>query len=127
MTKIRSFGIKLQSQPDTVVDRACEEIKFRGYSIVPNILNESQINEAKSRLDAVYAKQAEEFGQQNLQKISELDTVRCPLVYDDFFLHLMTLPTVLSIVHRVIGEYAVLNLQNGIICHPNRPHQQYHS
>jgi len=124
MAEVKSFGIKLHDQPITVLDRAHEEIQFRGFAIVPGILDASQVLEAKQRLDSVYTRQVEEFGQQNLEKINELDTARCPLVYDDFFLKLVTLPTVLALVRKVIGEYAVLNLQNGIICHPNRPHHQ---
>ena len=124
MSEIKSFGIKLQSQPATALDRAHEEIKVRGFAIIPDVLDAGQISEAKSRLDSVCARQVEEFGRENIEKINELDTVRCPLVYDDFFLKLITLPAVISLVRKVIGEYAILNLQNGIICHPNRPHHQ---
>ena len=42
-------------------------------------------------------------------------TARCPLAYDDAFLELVTYGPLLDLCRALLGDYIVLNQQNGII------------
>jgi ectoine hydroxylase-related dioxygenase (phytanoyl-CoA dioxygenase family) len=59
-----------------------------------------------------------------LKKINEQNLVRCPLLYDEFFIDIATNHRVMEIVKKVLGDYFILHLQNGIINKPNEEHHQ---
>jgi ectoine hydroxylase-related dioxygenase (phytanoyl-CoA dioxygenase family) len=103
---------------------AVEEVIRLGFSIVPNVLDAHTLEEACRRLDSVYQKQEQEFGQERLSVINEKNMARAPLVYDEWFLKIAAHDTVLSLVRQFLGDYFILHLQNGIINTPDEIHHQ---
>ncbi len=120
-----SYGVTLQQTNTTATDLYLEELRIKGFTIVPGILDESLLQIAREKLDDVYAMQASAFGAERLAAIHEKDLVRIPLKYDDFFLHQVAAnEQLIAIIKLVLGEYFILHLQNGIINRPNEAHHQ---
>jgi ectoine hydroxylase-related dioxygenase (phytanoyl-CoA dioxygenase family) len=115
-TVIKTFGIKEFNRLESEVDLRAEEIRLVGYTILPDVLSEGELEAACAKLDRIYQTQVEEIGGwDNLKAIGDAYTAMCPLAYDDFFLSLVANRQVLAIVERLLGEYFVLMLQNGIL------------
>ena len=122
---VKTFGVREFTKPLTAADRSVEEIKLTGYSIVPNVLSDAELEQARSGIDRVYQRQLEEIGgEDRLAAINDGYTARCPLAYDDYFLTVATKPEILSIVKKFLGDYFVLMLQNGIINVPSVGNEQ---
>lgn len=120
----KSYGVNNQKQFKKIEDFYLEELSINGYTIVPNVLNEEELSLTRIKLDAVYDQQKKYFGEEKLELINEKNTVRCPLIYDDFFLSLARNLKVLNLIEKILGEYFILHLQNGIINKPNKSHHQ---
>ncbi len=117
------YGVLEQRQLRDVVDAHIEEIDVLGFTIVDSGLDPVRIEAIRSRLDGLHAEQAAISGEGMLK--ADEDIVRCPLAVDDLFLTVATLPPVLDICRRVLGENIVLLQQNAVL---NRPAtQQYQS
>ena len=101
-----------------------EEIKIKGYSIIEDILSSDEINSAKVKLDSIYEEQLNDFGLDKMKAIKEINLARCPLAYDDFFLKIAIRPVITDIVKFFLGDYFIINQQNGIINSPNQAHHQ---
>jgi ectoine hydroxylase-related dioxygenase (phytanoyl-CoA dioxygenase family) len=99
-----------------------------GYQVFENILDENQINVYKKKLLDVYNHQVKEFGIQNLRSIQEENLVRSPFLYDNQFNDMFFSSFAKNIVKDILGDYAILSLQNGIIIPPKQKHHQsfYH-
>ena len=117
---MRTYGVR-EFTPNgaSADDLIREELNLLGYSIVPNVLDVSTLNDSRERLDAVYAKQILEIRERDLRAINEVDIVRLPLSYDDHFIELAANERVLSLVRSLLGENVVLMTQNGILNRPN--------
>lgn len=120
----KSYGVNQQNKLNSVVDSHIEELQINGFSVLENILDADQLTLCRIKLDEIYEIQKKQFGEKNLEKINEQNLVRCPLLYDEFFLNLATNSRVLEIVKMMIGDYLILHLQNGIINKPNEEHHQ---
>lgn len=122
---VKTFGVREFTKPLTAADRSVEEIKLTGYSIVPSVLSNAELEQARTGIDRVYQRQLEEIGgEDRLAAINDSYTARCPLAYDDYFLTVATKPEILSIVKKFLGDYFVLMLQNGIINVPSVGNEQ---
>jgi ectoine hydroxylase-related dioxygenase (phytanoyl-CoA dioxygenase family) len=119
-----AYGAQLSAREATPDARHLEEVRIVGYAVLPSVLSPAGIEEARRRLDAVYEAQEQEFGRQRLEAIQELDTARCPLVQDEFFLRLAADERVLAVVRQLLGDYVVLHLQNGILNRSDQRHNQ---
>lgn len=111
---------KIESESEQVL----EEISILGFAILEGILSQSELEQSRTKLDAIYRKQENEFGKRRMQETNELNLVRCPLAYDPFFLELAAHRKILTIVEALIGEYILLHLQNGILNAPGEEHNQ---
>jgi ectoine hydroxylase-related dioxygenase (phytanoyl-CoA dioxygenase family) len=102
-------------------------IRDVGYSVVTDILTAAQVADISVRLDALLARQAEEFGgAARLAAIGDSLTVRCPLAYDEQFLRLVTNERLLTLCRALMGDYIVLMQQNGIVNPSGGGHTQQH-
>lgn len=121
----KSYGVTLQQQNTSDTDLRLEELRIKGFTIVPGVLDSNLLDEAKKRLADIYKIQEEHFGAAQLAAINEKDLVRAPLIYDDFFLyHVAANPKLLDLMKNILGDYFILHLQNGIINQPNEVHHQ---
>jgi ectoine hydroxylase-related dioxygenase (phytanoyl-CoA dioxygenase family) len=115
-TEIKTFGVKEFQQVSSPEDRMVEQIRLMGYAVVPNVLDASELEIAREKMQQVYERQTEEIGgRQNLAAINDTYTAMCLLAYDDFFLKLAAHEAFLPIVRRFLGDYFILMLQNGIM------------
>ncbi len=122
--KTMSYGKFEQAKVESDVDRHVENIKNRGFTVVQDVLNSSEIEQARERIEKVYEIQEAEFGRENLEKIQELDMARMLFVYDDFFLSFINRKKVTDIVSAMLKQKFILNLQNSIIIRSGKQHHQ---
>jgi ectoine hydroxylase-related dioxygenase (phytanoyl-CoA dioxygenase family) len=119
----KSYGINNQSKVTSKEEEYLEEFKINGFTIINDVLSEKELNATRLKLDELNIFQTKEFSLENLTKINELNMVRCPFLYDDYFLQIATQPVIASLVKLILGEYYILHLQNGVI---NMPHEEHH-
>jgi ectoine hydroxylase-related dioxygenase (phytanoyl-CoA dioxygenase family) len=113
---IKTFGIKEFNRPSSEIDLRAEEIQLSGYTILPEVMSGAELEAARSKLDRIYQTQLDEIGgSDNLKIIGDPYTAMCPLAYDDFFLSLVVDRRLLDVVERLLGDYFILMLQNGIL------------
>lgn len=105
-----------------------EEFYNNGFQIIDNILSDKEIILLKTKLNNIYNFQTIQFGLENLISINEQNIVRMPFLYDEYFINLFSNEQIIEIVYNILGEHAILNLQNSIIIPPNQIHHQsfYH-
>jgi ectoine hydroxylase-related dioxygenase (phytanoyl-CoA dioxygenase family) len=122
---VKSYGVTEATHLATEFDRHREEIVINGFTVVPDVIEESQLDEARQRVDEVYKIQAAEMGgEDNLRKINDALVGRGLLVYDDFFLGLAINPKIQKLVGSLLGDYFVLLQQNSVINAPSNQHFQ---
>jgi ectoine hydroxylase-related dioxygenase (phytanoyl-CoA dioxygenase family) len=124
-----AYGIHRETPIAEPADQYAEQIRLVGYAVVPGPWSESELADLRSRLDGIYAAQAAAAGGvEVLASIGEANTCRLLLADDDVFLGVATAKPVLDVVSRLLGDYFILNQQNGIINPPREGHRQtaYH-
>jgi ectoine hydroxylase-related dioxygenase (phytanoyl-CoA dioxygenase family) len=110
---------------ETQLDIHIEEFLLTGCTIVENVWNNEQLDLFRNNLDAIYNQQCAEIGgENNLSIIKDTNIARCLLSYNDLFLEMATQPFILQLLTRLLGDYYILSLQNGIINLPNQPNYQ---
>ena len=119
----RAYGIDEFTSADQK-QLILEELRIKGFAVLEGVLSPADVESYCMKIDEIYAKQEEEFGSEKLKQISDQNTARCPLSYDESFLDLITHPKVKSIIESVLGSYYLLHLQNGIISRPSLEHHQ---
>ena len=122
---IKSYGVREVTRLASEMERVVEEIRISGYSVVPEVLSEYDLNIIRGKLDEIYDIQVKEIGsEERLNEINDVNIVRLPLAYDDYFLRVATSPKVLAIVEILLGDYFIIAQQNGIINPPNLENYQ---
>lgn len=123
---MRTHGIHQTHQNVDIADAHAEEVEILGYTVVPDVLNTAQLEEARTRIDAAYKRQVEELGgTEPLERIGDADLARCLLEYDDFFVDVAANQQVRDVLEKLLGDYVVLMAQNAIINHPVEDHSQH--
>ena len=124
----KAYGITERALSPDEMALHVERVRVRGYTVVQSGFTVAEVEEFGARLDAVLARQVEEFGADRLQSIGDALTARCPLVYDELFLSLAAHASVLELARRLLGDYIVLMQQNGVVNAPRQVHTQlaYH-
>src|SRR3954454_294361 len=98
---LKSYGIKEATELKADFERHREEIVIKGFTVVPDVLENCDLAEARKSIDDVYAGQAAETGgEEALRKINDALLARALFVYDEFFLALATNAK----VHQVVGS-----------------------
>lgn len=120
----KSFGVVNRSSATNEEELYAEELSLAGYTVIENVLTGTELQTFREKLDSVYSLQVGEFSEKQLELLQESFMARLPLAYDDYFIELIRKEKIISILQQVLGNYFVLNLQNGIINMPNQPHHQ---
>ena len=115
----RHYGIHRQTQADTVVDRAAELIGLVGYAVVDAGYGADHMAALSAAFDRAVETMYDKYGRDALAKIDEHNTIRAPLASDRLFLDLALNSNVLAVCRRLMGEYVILNQQNGVINPPD--------
>jgi ectoine hydroxylase-related dioxygenase (phytanoyl-CoA dioxygenase family) len=124
-TPLKAYGVREFTSLASEADRCVEEIRIRGYGVIAGALSGPEVETVRAKLDEVYETQVEEVGgEERLREMNDAHIVRLLLAYDDYFLRPATNPAVLAVVERLLGDYFIINQQNGIINPPNRENYQ---
>jgi len=97
-----------------------------GYTIIENVLSPDECKIISKKLDEINEKEQKEFGKNRLEQLNEIGILRTLLAYDNYFINLILHPKVYPIIASIIGETAILHLQNAIIVYPEKKHGQIH-
>jgi hypothetical protein len=124
-----AYGIRERERDGEAVAFHAERIRTIGYTVLDSGISRQDIDRLSTSLDTILERQALEFGGiDQLVRIGDSYTARCPLVYDDAFVELVKHPLLLTLCRCLIGEYVQLMQQNGVINPPGENHPQgaYH-
>jgi ectoine hydroxylase-related dioxygenase (phytanoyl-CoA dioxygenase family) len=121
---LKAYGGHKQQAAESAIDKALEELSILGYAVIENVFEEGELKIIRNKLDSLLKAQENETGKEKLKEINELNLVRCPLAYDDYFVKLAVNDAVLEVIKKTLGNYFVLHLQNGILNMPNEEHHQ---
>lgn len=118
------YGVEPPREQSDVAGTHLEELSMFGYSVMESVLQDEELFDWKNRLDETYAIQTKEFGEDQLLEIGELDVCRAPLLQDREFVKLVMNSRVNEVMKRVLGDFYILSVQNGVINRPGRSHHQ---
>lgn len=121
---MKSYGIKKISKSYTKQDLHLEEFYNLGYTIIEDVLEEETLQILRDELDLIYQTQLNQIGLDNLIIIQEENLVRAPFVHSNAFAALVTHREMMEYVKKILGDFFILHLQNGIINTPNEEHHQ---
>jgi len=126
MEPVLTYGVRdARARGTSDRERLVEELSVRGIGTLESVLAPSEVTEISERLDAVYRRQCDEIGGEDvLKQINDADVARCPLAYDDAFLTLAYHPQITEVARDVLGDSVVLIMQNGILNRPAQPQAQ---
>ena len=105
-----------------------EQFYKNGYQIYEDVLTPADIENYTNYLFEKVEQQNIVHGTEKLKSIGELNTVRSPFIDNPQFTNLFFSDFSRTIVKDLLGEYAILSLQNAIVVSPNKAHHQsfYH-
>ena len=121
---MKSYGINKSVIITTEEELKLEEFYNLGFTIIENVMTKTELIELRKELDNVYAIQEKEFGKQNLKLINEENLARIPLAYSELYAQLASKKEMVQYVEKILGNFYVLHLQNGIINMPGEEHHQ---
>jgi len=114
-----AYGIKEQDVAASDVERYVQTIRLLGFVVIEGRVDEARLLEWRERLDRVLERQvAEGGGREAMSAIAEENTARALLACDESFLDLALDPVVLAVCERLLGDYFILNQQNGVVNPP---------
>jgi ectoine hydroxylase-related dioxygenase (phytanoyl-CoA dioxygenase family) len=120
---VSSYGVAEAQETGDELELKVEELARLGYTLLESGLEADKLEELRTKLAAVYARQAA-AEESALEASDDADVARCLLAYEACFLDLATTPALLEFCRRVFGESFVLLQQNGVINRPSRAHYQ---
>ncbi len=92
-----------------------QNIRDLGYVILEDILSPSVTEIIRSKLYSAQEKFIAEIGVDKLRAANEYGNLRIIMKYEPYFFSLFEHPVVLSILDEILGNTAILHLQNGMI------------
>jgi len=102
------------------------KIQKDGYTIVNNVLSLDECKLISEKLDKLTEEDLKYFGKERLAQLNEIGIIRALMAKDGYFTTLILHPKVYPIVSAIMGETAILHLQNSIIVYPEKKHGQSH-
>jgi ectoine hydroxylase-related dioxygenase (phytanoyl-CoA dioxygenase family) len=124
MTRVIEYVGMTSMSAQERLDEVLEDLAFRGYSVVENVLTRDECAEWAGKLDRLNAAQVATYGAERLALLNEGGTIRGAMYDDCGFLELVRHASTWPVVERVLGPTAVLHLQNGIVVEPRAEHHQ---
>jgi hypothetical protein len=122
---LATYGVKQVTVPVSETDCHAENIRIEGFTVMGNVLDASAASSLGQALDRIYETQTREIGGvERLRHIQDADVVRCPLSADSAFLEAARSPKLLELARSLLGDYFILQQQNGVINPPSRTHRQ---
>ena len=107
------------------MNKHLEELDILGYTVIENVLSPEEITIAHSKIQEVYSKQKQETENYfDITQTVENNIARMPFAYDDYFYTLLNNNKIIPYVKEVLGDYFILQTQNGVMVEPNLTHSQ---
>src|SRR3972149_11790584 len=97
-----------------------------GYTIVNNVLSVDECKLIAEKLVKLTEEDLKYFEKERLAQLNEIGIIRALMAKDGYFTTLILHPKVYPIVSAIMGETAILHLQNSIIVYPEKKHGQSH-
>jgi len=110
-----SYGVLRRRELADAFDGHVEEVDIRGFTLVDSGLDAAALEGLRQGAEGLHQAQAA-MASEGFEP--DRDIVRCPLAEDDRFLDVATLPVILDIARRLMGETSVLLQQNVIFNQP---------
>jgi ectoine hydroxylase-related dioxygenase (phytanoyl-CoA dioxygenase family) len=95
--------------------RVVEALRYRGFAIVENVLNDAFVRETRDAMYSTQDKIRREIGEARLDAAGELGVLRLMCKFDTHFLRFLEFPELLAVVDSAVSETAIMHLQNGFI------------
>ena len=108
------------------LDYHLKNISLRGYTILENVLSQTECKLIAKKSDILLEKQLLEYGEDRLKLSNDMGTLRMPFADDEDFTDLITNNKVLQIIYAILGESAILHLQSAPVTEPEIEHDQAH-
>ncbi len=124
MTRVIEYAGMSSTPIQNRLDPLLEDLAFRGYSVVEDVLSAEECRSWADKLDRQNRAQIQKYGAQRLEQLGEGGTLRGLMHEDRDFLGFVRHPAAWPVVERVIGPTAILHLQNGIVVEPHTEHHQ---
>lgn len=86
-----------------------------GYVVVEDVMDDAMLTVTENAMYGVRDAIASELGEARLARAGELGVLRLMMQFDPWFIELLNMPSMLSIVDATVSETAVLHLQNGFV------------
>lgn len=107
------------------IETHLEELNILGYTVIKNVLSSEELKLAQEKIVQVYETQKQETeGIVDITKTVENNIARMPFAYDKYFYNLLNNNKVIPYIKKILGDYFILQTQNGVIVHPNLAHSQ---
>ena len=110
------------------IDVVKESLRRKGMFLQQNVFSAEEIDMVRAKMDTIWNMQLEEYGEDFLRSINDYGSIRCMMDYDSFFLDLVRDERIFKTIAGILGDSAILHLQNGIMLFPEQAHNQsqYH-
>jgi ectoine hydroxylase-related dioxygenase (phytanoyl-CoA dioxygenase family) len=96
------------------------ELTHQGFARMDGFIPTEMLAELRERVPRVLEQVRETVGSERLARAGERGVIRCPMLFDPYFLKVLELPHLLSLVDATVGPTAILHLQNAFAT-PPRP------
>jgi ectoine hydroxylase-related dioxygenase (phytanoyl-CoA dioxygenase family) len=98
------------------IELHAEEISRNGYTVLEDCFTSEDLELARKKIDHYYKLQVEEIGgEDKLKSIGDELSVKHLIAYDDVFRRIATHEKQIDLIRFFLGDYFILNLQNGVI------------
>jgi ectoine hydroxylase-related dioxygenase (phytanoyl-CoA dioxygenase family) len=103
------------------LDIAVDALRDVGGVVVEGVIDAGQLEQTRAALYAAQQRIQEEVGLERLERAGELGVLRLMAKYEPSLLALIAQPHLLAIVDAMIGDTAILHLQNGFVLPSKEP------
>ena len=101
-----------------------EALDRLGYFLLPSVFSTEELGEIRQKMDQIWDNQLKQYGAELLGEIGDEGQIRAMMLEDEKFFDLILNAQIFQYVAAVIGETAILHLQNGIVLFPSKKHNQ---
>ena len=118
----RRYGVTQQFRTANDTERAFEELKMHGFTLLSSGLKEEELDSIAEDFEQAHKNYHDTIGEKLVAAARETDTVRLMTRWNSSFRKLATNKLLLELISEAMQTYFILNQSNGLI---NRPHQEY--
>jgi ectoine hydroxylase-related dioxygenase (phytanoyl-CoA dioxygenase family) len=97
---------------------ATEGLRQLGYAVVTDVLEATTIDRVRAAMYEAQQRIHADVGLERLERAGEVGVLRLIAGYDQVFLDLLAVPEILAVLDSVLGDTAILHLQNGFVLPP---------